>query len=377
MHRLPLALRIVGHLIGKEFRHFFRDPQMVRMIVVVPVVQLLLLGYAITVDVRNLSLQAVDFDRSPESRALIESFRHHRTFTFEGLLPGRRAMHEALDSGRATAVLLIPSGFARRLGRMEPAQVGMLMDGVDSNASQIAWGHARGIVESYALERLKAARAGQPLPEPRPRSVVLYNPDLESRPYMVPGVMVTLLTMLTTVLTGMGLVRERETGTLEQLSVTPIRSWQLMVGKTLPFVVITLVVLAICLAVMLLWFGVPMRGSWWLLAGFSLLFLLNSLGLGLFISAISRSRQQAFFMAWFTSVFAIIMSGFFFPIGNMPPLLQHLTYLNPMRYYLAVVRELFLKGSGPGAFEVELTGLLVLGPLALLLAGLRFSKRAR
>ncbi len=194
---------------------------------------------------------------------------------------------------------------------------------------------------------------------------------------MVPGIVVVLLTMLTTLLTGLGLVREKETGTLEQLSVTPIRTAELIVGKLLPFVFIAFFVLSVALSVCLLWFGVPMRGSWGLLILFSLLFLLNTLGMGLLVSTIARTQQQALFMVWFFLIFGIIMSGFFFPIANMPPLMQKLTYLNPLRYFLVVVREIFLKGSGMASFRVELTGLLILGPIAITMAALRFTKRAR
>ncbi|MFO7768360.1 MAG: ABC transporter permease [bacterium] len=371
------SLRVTGHIIRKEFLQVFRDRQMLALIFLVPVVQIILLGYAVTVDVEHLPLRAVDCDRTPESRHLTESFQHHETFDYRGRYASTREAERGLDAGEVTAVLIIPSGFARDLGRGEGGGVQILIDGVDSNASLIAWSHARGIVESFALERLREEAGGAMPSDPRPRTTVFYNPGLESRYYMVPGIVVMLLTMLTSILTGLGLVREREVGTLEQLSVTPIRSWQLMAGKTFPFVVISIVVLTAALGVALFWFGVPMRGSWWLLAAFSALFLLNTLGLGLFISTVARSQQQALFMAWFANVFAIIMSGFFFPIDNMPESLQYLTFLNPVRYFLAIVRELFLKGSGIGAFGLETAGLVVIGPLAMVLAGLRFTKRAR
>jgi len=251
-----------------------------------------------------------------------------------------------------SAVLVIPDGFARHLGRYETVEVQLLLDGVDSNASLIASNHVRGIVESFSLGVVRVSLAGAPLPDLLPRVRVLYNPELISRFYMIPGVVVVLLTMLTTLLTGLGLVREKETGTLEQLSVTPIRTGELIVGKLLPFVFIAFFVLAIALSVCLLWFGVPMRGSWGLLILFSLLFLLNTLGMGLLVSTIARTQQQALFMVWFFLIFGIIMSGFFFPIENMPPLMQRLTYLNPLRYFLVVVRELFLKGSGLASFRL-------------------------
>ena len=371
------SLRIIGHLIRKEFIQVFRDHQMLGMMLIMPVVQVLLLGYAITVDVRDLSLGVMDYDRSPESRQLVEDFRHNETFDLDRVMRSPDEIRDALDRGEVSAVLVIPRGFARRLGRNEPVDVQLLLDGVDSNASLIASSHARGIVESYSLDVLRKTLAGTPLPDLRPRIRVLYNPDLISRFYMVPGVVVVLLTMLTTLMTGLGLVRERETGTLEQLSVTPIRTVELLLGKLLPFVLIAFFVLSIALTVCLVWFGVPMRGSWTLLVLFSLLFLLNTLGMGLLVSTVARTQQQAVFMVWFLLIFGILMSGFFFPIENMPPLMQRLTWLNPLRYFMAVVRELFLKGSGMMSFRVETMGLMILGPVAMALAALRFRKRAR
>jgi ABC-2 type transport system permease protein len=371
------ALRVIGHVVRKEFLQVLRDHQMVRIILLMPVVMLLLLGYAVTVDVKHLPLRVLDYDHSPESRQLIERFRFHETFDLTGGVAGPVQVREALDAGTATAVLVLPAGLGRSLGRLETVRVQILLDGVDSNAALIAYAHARGIVEDFTLDFMRDRLQGEPIPDLMPRVQIFYNPEMESRFYMVPGIVVMLLTMLTSILTGLGLVREREQGTLEQLSVTPIRSWQLMLGKTLPFVVIAFFVLAVALSVVLLWYRVPMRGSWLLLIVFALLFLLNTLSLGLLISTIAHSQQQALFMAWFVNVFAIIMSGFFFPIANMPLALQRLTLLNPVRYFLAIVRELFLKGSGIEAFPLETLGLLVLGPLAITLAALRFTKRAR
>ena len=371
------SIRVIGHLFRKEFIQVVRDRQMLGMILVMPVMMVLILGYAITVDVKDLKLGVIDYDRSPESRELVEAFRHNETFEITGRMTGPASIREALDRGRASAVLVIPAGFARRLGRGGGTAVQLLLDGVDSNASIIAASHARGIVEAYSLKMVKEALAGVRMPDMRPRVTVFYNPELRSRIYMVPGIVVMLLTMLTTLVTSLGLVRERETGTLEQLSVTPIRTIELLLGKILPFVVIAFFVLAIALTVCLSWFRIPMRGSWGLLVAFSVLFLFNTLGAGLLVSTVANSQQQALFMAWFAMVFGIIMSGLFFPIENMPEAMQQLTYLNPLRYFLAVVRELFLKGSGLGAFGLEITGLLILGPSALALAAVRFRKRAR
>lgn len=371
------SIRIIGHVFRKELRLVVRDRQMMVMILIMPVIQVILLGYAITVDVKYLPLGVVDYDRSPESRRLIEDFRHNDTFEFRGNLAGPESVRESLDSGEISVALIIPPGFARKLGRGESVDIQMLMDGVDSNASLIAAAHSRGITEAYALNRFREGLSGLELPDMQPRLRIFYNPALESRFYMVPGIVVILLTMLTSLVTGVGLVRERETGTLEQISVTPIKTFQLMLGKVLPFVFIGYIALSIAISVCLLWFGVPMRGSWGLLVAFSFLFLFNTLGLGLLVSTVARSQQQALFMIWFILIFGILMSGLFFPIENMPDIMQKLTYINPLRYFLTIVRGLFLKGSGLGAFHIEAAGLALLGPLALLMAGLRFSKQAK
>lgn len=371
------SLRVIGFVFRKEIIQIRRDHQMRAMIMFMPVVMTLLLGYAVTVDVRNMPLAVKDYDRSPESRRLVEAFRHNETFEVRGELAGPAEIREALDRGEVSAVLVIPAGFARRITRGETVPVQLLLDGVDSNASLIAASHARGITESFGLTLMKEALAGAPLPDLLPRMTILYNPELVSRFYMVPGVVMVLLTMITTLLTGLGLVREREKGTLEQLSVTPIRTGELLLGKILPFVVVAFVALSVALSVCFLWFRVPMRGSWGLLAAFAFLFLFNTLGLGILVSTVARSQQQALFMAWFILIFAVIMSGLFFPIENMPESMQTLTYLNPLRYFMVVLRELFLKGSGLSAFRLESAGLLILGPTAITLAALRFTKRTR
>ncbi len=371
------SLRVIGHLFRKELIQVRRDHQLRGMIVGMPIVMTLLLGYAITRDVKDLPLGVLDYDHSPESRGLVEGFRHNETFAVSRTLTGPADLRRALDTNEIAGALVIGAGFGRTLGRGESGTVQILLDGVDSNASLIAAAHARGIVESYALARVHGLLTGGDLPDLRPRLRVLYNPELVSRIYMVPGIVVILLTMLTALITGLGLVREREDGTLEQLSVTPIRTVELILGKVLPFVGIAFFVLTFAIGICIVWFKVPLRGSIPLLALFAVLFLFNTLGLGILVSTVARSQQQALFMIWFVLIFGIIMSGLFFPIENMTEEMQLLTYLNPIRYFLAVVRELFLKGSGLEAFGVELKGLLTLGPLALLVAGLRFSKRVR
>jgi len=371
------SLRVISHLFRKELIQVRRDHQLRGMILGMPIVMTLLLGYAITRDVRDLPLGVLDYDSSVESRHLVESFRHNETFAVECNLNGPEDLRASLDAGTIAAALVIPARFSTDLARGSASEVQIILDGVDSNASLIAAAHARGIVQSFALAQVRKRLAGRDLPDLLPRVQVLYNPELVSRIYMVPGVVVVLLTMLTSLMTGLGLVRERESGTLEQLSVTPIRTVELILGKVLPFVGIAFFVLTFAIGICIVWFRVPLHGSIPLLVLFAFIFLFNTLGLGILVSTIARNQQQALFMIWFVLIFGIIMSGLFFPIENMTEEMQLLTLLNPIRYFLTVVRELFLKGSGMATFGTELTGLLTLGPLALMFAGLRFSKRVK
>jgi len=285
-----------------------------------------------------------------------------------------------MDSGRVQAGVHIPRGFARRLARGESAPLQVIVDGTDSTTAGMVLGYASGVLKKYSeevlserLQRLSTQWIRLSIIEERTR--VWFNPELRSVNYMVPGVLWTILLVVTMVLTSMAIVREREIGTLEQIIVTPVRATELMAGKTIPFVLIGFVDIVLILLVAMLWFHVPLRGSLLLLFALALVFLLTTLGLGLFISTVSHTQQQAMMTAFFIMLPSILLSGFMFPIENMPRVIQWVTYLIPLRYFLNIVRGIFLKGVGIEVLWGDALMLLVLGLTLFAMASLRFTKR--
>ena len=361
----------VFEMVRKEFRQIFRDPRLKRVIFVAPVIQLLVFGYAVSTDVRNTKTLVVDGDRGRASRELVEAFTASGYFRIVAVSDRPADLVRALDHGDAALGILIPPGFSRDLmqGR---AQVQLLFDGTNSNTATVARGYAERIVQTFGQRRMPAA--GQAVPAVDLRSRAWFNPDLESRDYNVPAVVGALLLLLCLLLTSLAVVREREIGTLEQLLVSPLEPGELILGKTLPFALIGLVDLVLVTAIALFWFGVPFRGSYLLLLAASILFIFSALGLGLLISTISNTQQEAFMAAFLVFLPAILLSGFMFPVSSMPKIFQLITLLNPLRHYLEIVRALFLKGAGPGALWHQLLALLAMGTGLLWLAARRFQR---
>jgi ABC-2 type transport system permease protein len=370
------------YLIRKEFRQVLRDKAMLRIIFVAPLIQLVLLGYAITTDIKNIPIVICDLDNSHESRELVRGFEHAGRFIITGRISDRSGISDYLDSGTASLVLAIPQNFARDLKNQQSPQVQILVDGQDSNSSLIAIGYANQIIRSFITDQMVDVVLSNPIKAQgihliEPEINVWYNPNLVAKNYMVPAIVALLLTIITSVLTAMGIVREKEIGTLEQLMVTPIKPYQLMIGKTVPFAILGFFEVVFALTVAKLWFNIPIVGNLLEFALFTLVFMFTTLGVGIFVSASAKTQQQAMFMAWFFMVFAIIMSGFMFPIENMPRVLQYLTYLNPLRYFLTIVRELFLKGSGFVHLWQQGLIMLVFSISILMLAAIRFEKRIK
>ena len=358
-------------LIRKEFIQVWRDPKMLGIIFAMPVVQLLLLGYAVNVDVKNITLDVYDFDRSRTSRELVSAMKAGDYF-----LPTEEAfVREAtpvwdLDArfkdGSAEMALIISNGFSSGLARGDSVTVGVLADGADANSARTGLGYCAQIVNRYS----RRVTGVSPPVEIRHR--FLYNPEAESVNYMVPGIVATLLMMVTVMLTSMAIVRERETGTLEQLMVTPIKVHTLLLGKLTTFAILGLFEATLALTIGVLWFGIPFVGSPLLLFALAGLFLLTTLGMGMFFSTITSTQQQAMFLAWF---FAILTSGFFTPISNMPPLIQRITYLNPMRYFMSIIRGIMMKGAGLVDLLPEIGALIVFGAVIFSFSMIRFHKR--
>ncbi len=374
-------MKTIIHLVRKEFKQVFRDKAMVRIIFVVPLIQLLVLSYAANFDLRNVRVAVLDQDNSQESRALLDAFFHSSDNLF---VPAARVsypdqLNEELQARRADMTLWIPDGYAENLATGETTQLSVLVDGQNSTLSGRAGGYAAAIVAGQVnnlLKQVSAVTAGRgQMRTVEARTRILYNPELQSRMYMVPGIIVLLVTIISAMLTGMAVVKEKEIGTLEQLMVSPISSFQLIAGKTIPFAVLASILITIATTFAVFWFHIPIRGSILLFAVSALLYLLVTLGIGLLASTVSQTQQQAMFTIWFFLVFGILLSGFFFPVQNMPVEIQYLTYLNPMRYIMNIVRSIFLRGSTFADMQSDILGLGILGVTVFSAAVIRMQKR--
>jgi ABC-2 type transport system permease protein len=376
-------------IIRKEFIQVLRDPKTRSMLFFPPLLQLLIFGYAASLDVDNAKIAWMDQDRTPESRELLSEFEGSGRFVIAGLPADEHAMQLMMDRGQVDGVIRVLPGFARDVERGRTSSVQVLLDGTNSNTASIVSGYASQCIARYSNVVMQqkqramtvAATEGSgtamsiATPQVTPRTRVWFNPDLRSRNYFIPGVIVNIITLVTLSLTAMAIVREKEIGTMEQLMVTPIRPTELIIGKTLPFVLVGLWDMLLVLGAALLLFHIPFRGSFFLLLGSTLLFLLSSLGAGLFISTVSKTQQQAM-MA--TSLFFqpfFMLSGFTFPIRNMPQVAQWLTVVNPVRYFMEIVRGVFLQGAGVAALWPQMVALAVFGVTILGLSISRFHKQ--
>lgn len=369
-------------LLIKELAQLRRDPRLLRMLLLAPVIQLLVMGFAANTDIRDITLGIRDFDHSFHSREYVRALGASGYFQVVALAGPKAGDDACLVSGQLGLVVEIPSGFGRHLARQEPAPVQALIDGADSNFGVQGINYLQKATRQFSEKQVRVllsvpgANAGVALPTVVAESRVWYNPDLTSRFYMVPGIMALLLLVTTMIVTSMALVKEREDGTLEQIIVTPLRPWELMLGKLLPFVVVGFAVITFAVVVIRLVFQVPFRGSYLTLYGLSGLFLLSTLGLGLFISTLVKTQQQAMMVSMFFVMMPfVLLSGFAFPIENMPPFFQALTTIIPLKYYLIIVRGIFLKGSGLAELWPQALALAAWGCGILTLAALKFHKR--
>jgi ABC-2 type transport system permease protein len=367
-------------LIRKEFIQIIRDPRTLALTFLMPVMQLLLLGYAATNDVRNVSLAVYDQDKSPSSRALLDAYRAADYFHLDYDVGSPDQLRALIDRGDARAGIIIPPDYGTRLARGLTAQVGFVIDGSDPTVAAAALSAATFIGQArsttLAVERLAArGQAGFAQPAIDVRTQVWYNPNLVSAYYMIPAMIGLILQFLTTILTSTAIVRERERGTIEQLIVTPIKAWELVVGKLTPYVIIAFIDTVEILVAGVLIFGVPINGSLPLLLALAGLFLVSTLGVGLFISTISNTQQEAMLSAMFTMLPTIFLSGFFFPLPAMPAVLQWISYAIPLRYFLIVVRGIILKGVGVEALWPQIFALSIFAVVIMGSAALRFRKR--
>ncbi len=366
-------------IIRKEFIQIFRDKRTLVLILVIPIMQLFLLGYSATNDVRNVPLAVYDQSRSPEARALLDSYRAADYFKIAYTVGSEQELQNLIDGGQAKAGLIIPPDYASQL-EAGSAQVAFILDGSDPTVASTALSAAQLIGQTHATGILaeKVARSGQNLklkPPVEVRTTVWYNPDLISAYFMIPGVIGMILYAITAILTATAVVRERERGTIEQLIVTPIRSWELVLGKIMPYTILGLFDTVEVLLVGHWWFGVPIRGSMTLIILLSALFLLSGLGVGLFASTIANTQQEAMLTVWMTLLPSIFLSGFFFPLDAMPKVLYYISYAMPLRYYLTIIRVLLLKGVGIEMIWNDVIALTIFGIVIMGAAALRFRKR--
>jgi ABC-2 type transport system permease protein len=367
-------------IVRKEFLQLRRDPRLFPVLFISPILQLLLLGYAANLDVREIPSVVCDLDRSAASRDFLDRFVNSGYFTVRARLDRMDAIDPYLDNGRAAMAFVIPRGFGDDLAAARPAAVMIVADGAESQSATIGVNTATMIAGRYAqgimlrrLERIRGTGAGPVLVGAEVR--VWYNPDLRSRNFMVPGVLGLILMIMTIALASMGIVREKEAGTMEQLIVTPIRPSELIAGKLLPFVLIGLVDATFVLVVARGWFGVPIRGSVALLYVLSLVFMLSTLAIGLFISTISRTQQQAMFTTIFFIMPMILLGGFVFPIENMPAFFQHVSRVVPTRYFFVIIRGVMLRGAGWPELWDQAAAMLAIGTALFVLSVLQFRKR--
>jgi ABC-2 type transport system permease protein len=366
-----VMFRTILALIKKEFYQVRRDKNMLRMIFLMPLVQLFLLGYVAGTDVKLIYTAIYDYDRSDLSREYIRSFSPGDYFIINATNIPLLEADKGFRENRYNAVMVIPKDFSESLQKGKTAQIGFIADGTNAYSASIAIGYANLITEQF---NQKVTGLSLPIFLVEKR---LYNPEGESVYFMVPGIIALLLTMITVVLTAMAIVREREIGTLEQLMVTPLTTPALILGKIIPFAIIGFVEFSLALFVGIIWFKIPFVGSWVLLYALAFIYLFTTLGIGMFISTITHTQQQAMFFTWFFTIFAILTSGFFTPIANMPQSVQYLTYLNPLRYFIEIVRGIIMKGASFDVLYPEAIAMVIFGVVIFSLSWMRFSKRVK
>ena len=369
----------IRQMLIKEFIQLLRDPRMKGIVFVMPVIQLLVFSYAVTTDVRHIATAIYDLDNSVSSRSFITRFARSGYFDVKAYVNNDAAMTALVDKSKVVAVIRMNKGFESDLLSGKTAQVQIIVDGADSNTAAVVLGYSSRIAQRFSSDTLSdriIRRAGVPI---RFQGIDLqtrawFNENLESRNYYIPGLVVLIVTLITLLLTSMAVVREKEIGTMEQIMVTPIRPIEFILGKTVPFALIAYVDAAIVILVAVLWFHVPLRGSIILLFLSITLYSATMLGIGLLISTVSQTQQQAMMTTFFFFLPAILLSGFMFPIANMPKIAQWITYIDPLRYFMIVVRGIFLKGTGVAILWPQLLALAVIGAVTLVATTKRFKK---
>lgn len=361
----------------KEILHIVRDPRTLTIMFLMPVIQLILLGYTATTDVEHLATAVLDQDHTLQSRELVDAYRASNYFDILYYVRSEEELGRLIDGGRAKAGIIIPTGYGESLTGENRASIAFIIDGSMPSVATTAFSAAYTVAQAQSTELIQKIYGinveEQPGIDVRPR--VWYNPDMKSASFMIPGLMAMILQMGSSIFTALSIAREKEEGTIEQLIVTPLRSIELIVGKVIPYVIISLFNLIEVLLIGVFWFGVPINGNVLLLLALGLLSLLVSLGIGLFNSTIANTQQEAMFLTFFLMLPFIFLSGFFFPLEAMPQMLQWISYLVPLRYMLVIVRGIILKGTGLDILWDQVLALILFAAVMLTLASLRFRKR--
>lgn len=369
----------IYQMLVKEFIQTFRDPKMMGIIFMMPIVQVLVFGYAVTTDVRHVKTAVHDLDNSVVSRELISRFEKSGYFDIVEYVEHDNRATEMIDRDEVKAVLRMNKGFGDALRAGRTAELQVIVDGTDSNTAGIVLDYSSKISLRFSQEVLITRFTRIRGLAQKPGHVTLetrawFNENLESRNFYVPGVIAIIVMLITLMLTSMAVVREKEIGTMEQIMVTPIRPFEFILGKTVPFALIGYADVVLITVIGVFWFEVPIRGSLPLLFGATSLYLMTTLGVGLLISTVSSTQQQAMMSTFFFYFPAVLLSGFMFPISNMPTVIQWLTYLNPLRYFLVIIRGVFLKGVGLEILWPQMAALAIMGVLTLWMAASRFQK---
>lgn len=367
-------------LIIKEFLQVFRDPRMQFTLFVAPVVQVFLFGYAATMDITNIPTAIYDLDNTKQSRDIVRLFSYSKYFDVQRYLKEEKQITDIMNGSDIKVVIKFNRGFAKDLTGNRSAEMQVIVDGTDSNAAQIILGYSGTIIADYNYRMLKERcriflKRQDIYPQVDLRDRRWFNENLESKNYFLPGVIAMIVTIMSLVLTSMAIVREKEIGTMEQLIVSPIRPIELILGKITPFGVIAVAQVILISLAGVLWFKIPLRGSLPLLFGATLIYLLTSLGTGLFISTVSSTQQEAMMSVFLLYFPMVLLSGFAYPVANMPQWVQYITYLNPLKYYLVILRGIFLKGIGVHVLWDEMFVLLLMGVAVIIVSSLRFRKR--
>ncbi|HEX3019943.1 MAG TPA: ABC transporter permease [Chitinispirillaceae bacterium] len=358
-------------MIWKEFKHIRSDSFTIKLMVFPVILQVLIMGYALTNEVKNTTIAVMDLSKTPQSRSLIESISHNYLFNYRKEAGSFQEIRSRLDQGDIRMAMIIPQDFTTKLLHRNGADIQVLVDGQDANSSGVASGYINAIISRWQTAFLKKEmeKKGMTLQTLIPLQVdplILFNPLLKSTWFMVPALVVLLITIVTSLLSGLSIVKEKEAGTLEQLMVTPLKPVHVIFGKTIPYFLVGFIELCFFLLFAILWFKIPFRGNLLTFFLFGVIYMLSSLGIGILTSTIAKTPQQVLLLIWFILMCFILLSGFFIPVENMPLWVQKVTIVNPVRWFMFAVREIFLKGSGIGflwkeAIYMTITGIIVFG----------------